>query len=192
METPQLKTESIPTSNIDLPKTDYTQYDLSDIQQAQSGVPTHKPKKWKDQFYMRDDGTLWVYINNVWVQVGAGLKVAKGTATSPASEGAVGVSVGFAPKFVKITAFLDSSTVHAFSICSATSTSNDAGFKVYRYNSTNAFMTNGSVTGIIDIASTNDGSSVVYALLSSFDADGFTLDFQNTTNQCTYIWEAFG
>jgi hypothetical protein len=45
---------------------------LLNIKQAQSGTPAYTPKSFSDQFYFKSDGTLWVYINNVWVQTGAG------------------------------------------------------------------------------------------------------------------------
>jgi hypothetical protein len=45
---------------------DTTQRDLIDIKKPQSGVPTHTPKRFVEQFHFQNDGTLWVYINNTW------------------------------------------------------------------------------------------------------------------------------
>jgi len=41
----------------------------NEIKKAQTNNPTYEPTNYKEQFYFKDDGSLWVNINKQWVNI---------------------------------------------------------------------------------------------------------------------------
>jgi hypothetical protein len=165
--------------------------DIEGFIETVEAQPTYIPRKLSDSLKIFN-GILnfWDKKNSLWKQAGGqSLNVAIGDGTSPATAQTTTITCGFRPKLIRIKAFLDSPTAHAFCICEATTTSNGRGIKVYRPNSTNTYMSTYSVSGIVDLIDQTTGSSVVYAVISNISDTGFTIDWQNTTLQCVYQWE---
>jgi hypothetical protein len=115
-----------------------------------------------------------------------GFKV--GTFTSPASTGSFAVTgVGFKPKGLIIFSGLSSNSTTATSMFGAADSTSQ--FSVFATSNSTSFR-RAIATSILNVISTTDGSTSAAASLSSFDSDGFTLNF-TTAAASTFYYMAF-
>lgn len=153
-----------------------------------STVPTHTPKTFWDSIKIAL-GSLFVYDykNNKWLSGGSQYYI--GSGTSPASTGTETIDCGFMPKLIKITAQANIAGTNSISHGSASTTSNERC--ITSWSTGSAYGTDSSSGYIVNLLN-NSGNSVCVASISSITSTGFVINWENTTIQGAYQFEAYG
>ena len=160
------------------------------LTQENTNVPTYTPKSFQEQFYFQVGDILWVYMSGTWVQVGGGgIQTKNGSGTSPASPGTQQITCGFQPKFIRMILGSNIATSHCICIGSTDGTTEQSISK-YAYG-TNTYDSI-EFSSVIANVYKNDGSSYVYANISSITSTGFVINWQTTGIQVTYQYEIYG
>ena len=178
----------MPTENL----SDIITRDVMDIKESQPNDPAYTPKRFKEQFHFKDDGSLWININNNWVKFG--VSTASGMASrASSSTGAQKISCGFRPKIIKITAQSIASGTDNNGTSTATGDANSINnlFR-WHYTTGNVWVTNSRNDYIIYVVPEGTGDRVSSATLQSIDDDSFTLNWTYAGVLCRFIWEAYG
>jgi hypothetical protein len=164
--------------------------DIMELKKAESLSPTHNPRRWKEQFHFKDDGTLWVNIDNTWVQVGGGVKIAKGTGTT-ASNTTTTISTPFKPKFIRIQCGFawPSIEIRSSSDCSATESAGTSGIILCKVGATYPAIRN--ISKILSIVNVNDVEAAA-AEISNWGEDSISLTWITSTITTGYHYEIIG
>lgn len=153
-------------------------------------VPTFTPKTFYDSVKIYN-GIFYIfnYKTNTWVNTSSSFAI--GTGTSPASNGAQEITVGFRPKLIKIISRLNTATTRSQCFGSATSTSVNQNTCVYHFGA-NAFENSASDTSFIVNLLDTSGNTASCGVISAISDTSFTINWTNTTEQCNYSYEVFG
>ena len=122
-------------------------------------------------------------------ELDTGASFAKGTTTQGANGDVSITGIGFKPSFIRVIAFHQQDGTAAFSIGTATSTSDESCF--LRYNDGSNYVLD-VVSGNLVYSMDSSGSNTIRAALKSFDSDGFTLTWSNYSAGSTkYTYECY-
>lgn len=199
-EQTQTSTEQVETVDI---SPEVTSNDiLSDVQTedntfrspiiARADTPTNPiPKTFKEQFYFKTDGTLWINMDGTWEQfVTPTSNVATGNGTSPASISTQDITCGFRPKVIQIKA--ETPDVGT-SFGTASGTANEAQQVIPSYVETtgSTYLRNTLTTAYI-VQIGDHAANYILGKISFISNDMFRINWTQTDDTCGYIWTAWG
>lgn len=160
--------------------TDYNNFKLPII--ARDDTPTYNPKTFKEQFYIKDDSSLYVNNNGTWFSLGGG-SFASGYGHATSGEDMV-VTCGFTPKVIKMTTYNATSGSSRYSIGQWSSAGQHCIFLATSWT---------NLSGYIAYVMDSSGIQTNGGQISATSSTGFTISWVDYVSGVTdFLWEAYG